>query len=106
MPARSIKLQAAYNVRAVPGLAWVGFVTHEGERMVLPDNSVATPGWTRIDVSARYTQRLGGQTLVWRLGTDNLGDRRAWQEAPFQFGHAFLYALAPRTWRASVLGSF
>lgn len=106
VPARSVKLQAAYNVRAVPGLAWVGFITHEGERMVLPDNSVATPGWTRVDIGVRYTQRLGAQTLVWRLGVDNLADHRAWQEAPFQFGHAYLYPLAPRTWHASVLASF
>lgn len=74
--------------------------------MVLPDNSVATPGWTRVDIGVRYTQRLGAQTLVWRLGVDNLADHRAWQEAPFQFGHAYLYPLAPRTWHASVLASF
>jgi iron complex outermembrane receptor protein len=106
VPARSLKLQAAYNVGALPGLAVVGFVTHEGERMVLPDNSVATPGWTRVDLGARYTQRIGAQTLVWRVGVDNVTDHRAWQEAPFQFGHAYLYPLAPRTWRASVLASF
>ncbi|MFO1219859.1 MAG: TonB-dependent receptor [Burkholderiaceae bacterium] len=106
VPARSLKVQAAYNVAAVPGLAWVGFITHEGERMVLPDNSVATPGWTRIDLGARYTQRLGAQTLVWRLGVDNATDHRAWQEAPYQYGHAYLYPLAPRTWHAGVLASF
>jgi iron complex outermembrane receptor protein len=102
VPARSLKLQAAYNVAALPGLAVVGFVTHEGERMVLPDNSVATPGWTRVDLAARYTQRVGGQPWVWRVGIDNLADRRAWQEAPYQFGHAYLYPLAPRTLRASL----
>jgi iron complex outermembrane recepter protein len=102
VPARSLKLQAAYNVPAVPGLALVGFLTHEGERMVLPDNSVATPGWTRVDIAARYTQRVGTQQWVWRLGVDNLADRRAWQEAPYQFGHAYLYPLAPRTVRASL----
>lgn len=102
VPARSIKLQAAYNVESVPGLAWIGFLTHEGQRMVLPDNSIATPGWTRIDLGARYTHGFGAQTLVWRLGIDNVADRRAWQEAPYQFGHAYLYPLAPRTAHASV----
>jgi iron complex outermembrane receptor protein len=102
VPARSLKLQAAYNVPAVPGLALVGFVTHEGERMVLPDNSVATPGWTRVDLGARYTHRVGTQQWVWRAGVDNLTDRRAWQEAPYQFGHAYLYPLAPRTVHASL----
>jgi iron complex outermembrane recepter protein len=102
VPARSLKLQAAYNVPAVPGLAVIGFVTHEGRRMVVPDNSVATPGWTRIDLGARVTQRVGGQTLVWRLGLDNATNRRAWQEAPYQFSHAYLYPLAPRTLHASL----
>jgi iron complex outermembrane receptor protein len=107
VPARSVKLQAAYNIAAVPGLAVVGFVTHEGRRMVLPDNSIATPGWTRIDVGARWTQRLAdGQSLVWRLGVDNLADRRAWQEAPYQFGHAYLYPLAPRTLHASLAAAW
>ncbi|HEY6087137.1 MAG TPA: TonB-dependent receptor, partial [Burkholderiaceae bacterium] len=102
VPARSLKLQAAYNVPALPGLALVGFVTYEGSRMVLPDNSVETPGWTRIDLGLRYTQRVGAQEWVWRLGIDNLADRHAWQEAPYQFGHSYLYPLAPRTARASL----
>ena len=106
VPARSLKLQAAYNVAALPGLAIVGFVTHEGQRRVLPDNSVATPGWTRFDLGARFTQHLGTQTLVWRLGIDNAADRRAWQEAPYQFGHAYLYPLAPRTVHASLAVRF
>ena len=106
VPARSAKLQAAYNVPALPGLAVVGFLTHEGERTVLPDNSVATPGWTRIDLGARYTQRLGAQTWVWRVGVDNIADRRAWKEAPYQFGHAYLYPLAPRTAHASLSVGF
>jgi iron complex outermembrane receptor protein len=101
VPARALKLQAAWNVGAVPGLALVGFVTHEGERMVLPDNSIATPGWTRIDLVARYRQTVGAQSIVWRFGIDNAADRRAWQEAPYQFGHAYLYPLAPRSLRVS-----
>ena len=106
VPARSAKLQAAYNVPALPGLAVIGFLTHEGQRTVLPDNSVATPSWTRIDLGARYTQRLGTQTWVWRVGLDNVADRRAWKEAPYQFGHAYLYPLAPRAAHASLSVGF
>ncbi|MDO9071866.1 MAG: TonB-dependent receptor [Rubrivivax sp.] len=103
VPATSVKLQGAYNLSGVPGLAVLAFVTYEGERMVLPDNALATPGWTRVDLAARYTQRLGSnQSAVWRLGVDNLSDERAWKEAPFQYGHAYLYPLAPRTLHASV----
>lgn len=103
VPAGSVKLQGAYNLADVPGLALLAFVTHEGRRMVLPDNSVATPGWTRVDLAARYSQGLeGNRRAVWRVGVDNLADQRAWKEAPFQYGHAYLYPLAPRTLHASV----
>ena len=63
--------------------------------MVLPDNSIATPGWTRVDLGLRQAQRLGATNLVWRLGVDNVFDHRAWKEAPYQYGHAYLYPLAP-----------
>lgn len=104
VPARSAKLQAVYNVAAVPGLAVLGFLTHEAGRQVLPDNTITTPGWTRVDLGARYAQTLGhGRKAVWRLGIDNLTDERAWKEAPFQYGHAYLYPLAPRTLSASLV---
>jgi iron complex outermembrane recepter protein len=107
VPANSIKLQTAYNVTALPGLAWLAFVTHEGQRMVLPDNSIATPGWTRIDLAARYSQPLGaGSTATWRAGVDNVSNQRAWKESPFQYSHAYLYPLAPRVFHASVAISF
>jgi iron complex outermembrane recepter protein len=107
VPATSLKLQAAYNLAAVPGLAVLGYVTHEGQRRVLPDNSVATPGWTRLDLGARYTQRLDRRhSVVWRAGVDNLANQRAWKEAPYQYGHAYLYPLAPRVFHASAALSF
>jgi len=102
VPATSLKLQGAYNVRSVPGLALLVFVIHEGERMVLPDNQLATPGWTRLDLGARWTHKAPGRSLVWRASLDNVANTRAWKEAPLQFGHIYLYPLAPRTLRLSV----
>ena len=106
VPSASLKAQAAYNVATLPGLAVLGFLTHEAERMVLPDNSIKTPGWTRIDLALRYRQQLAGMDLVWRAGIDNVANRRAWKEAPFQYDHAYLYPLASRTLRASAQLSF
>ena len=64
------------------------------------------PSWTRLDLAARLVQRLSASTLTWRLGLDNATDRRAWRESPFQFGHVYLYPLAPRTWRASLTAAY
>ena len=100
--ALTVKLDASYAVASVPGLVLMGKVAHEGRRMVLPDNSATIPGLTHVDTSLRYETRLAATTLTWRAGIDNLFDKQAWREAPYQFGHVYLFPLAPRTARVSV----
>jgi len=103
VPQRTLKMNLQYRVPALPGLNLSAGAVHEGERMVLADNSLAIPGWTRYDAAARFEQRVVGVgTLTWRVGIDNLTDKRAWKESPLQFDHVYLYPLAPRTVRASV----
>lgn len=99
---RTLKLQGSYRVAALPGLSLLGNLSYEGPRMVLPDNSARIPGWTRLNLGSRYTLRAAGHDLTLRLGLDNVFDSRAWKESPYQFSHAYLYPLAPRTWRASI----
>ena len=102
VPARTIKLQAVYAVAQLAGLSVQGGLTHESRRAVLPDNSASIPGHSRVDVAARYQGKFNATTVVWRAGIDNLFDTRAWRESPYQFGHAYLFPLAPRTLRASM----
>jgi iron complex outermembrane receptor protein len=98
----SIKLNARQRLAALPALQLNAGLVHEGARTVLPDASLSIPAWTRLDAGLRYEQTRGKQLLIWRAGVDNLADKRAWRESPYQYGHAYLYPLAPRTWRASV----
>jgi iron complex outermembrane receptor protein len=100
--ARTARLVAEHDLAALPGLSMFAGVVYEGDRMVLPDNSVSIPAWTRLDLGARYEQHAGTTQLVWRVGVDNATDRRAWKEAPYQYGHAYLFPMAPRTWRVSL----
>lgn len=102
VPEHTFKLNASYRVDALPGLHVAGGLVYEGERMVLQDNSVSIPGWTRLDAALRYEHRVASSLLTWRLGVDNLTDKRAWKESPLQFDHVYLYPLAPRTWRLSL----
>jgi iron complex outermembrane receptor protein len=102
VPLRTLKLQAGYDVAAVPGLNVQARVVHESQRMVLPDNSATIPGWTRVDAALRYDTKLAGTQWVWRAGIDNVFDKRAWRESPYEFSHVYLYPLAPRTFRLSV----
>ena len=102
VPAQTFKAQAAYDLAAVPGLALLGNVVRESRREVLPDNSVSIPGWTRFDAALRDEARVGSVLMTWRVGVDNVFDRRAWRESPYQYSHVYLYPLAPRTFRLSL----
>jgi iron complex outermembrane receptor protein len=103
VPAQTLKAQLSYRVSGMTGLQLGGALVYEGDRMVLSDNSISIPAWTRIDLSLKHQQRWdGGALLTWRVGVYNVADQRAWRESPFQFGHSYLYPLAPRTWRISV----
>ena len=107
VPAASMRLGAEHRPPFIPGLALQASVTAEGNRVVLPyDESVRIPGWARLDLGLRWQQPLSGASLTWRVGVDNAADTRAWKESPYQFGHVYLYPLAPRTWRASVSAAF
>jgi iron complex outermembrane recepter protein len=97
VPERSLRAQAAWTPATWTDLSLLAFLVHEGPRMVLPDNSVATPGWTRLDLGALYRIQSASHPITLRLNLNNATDRRAWQESPYQFGHAYLYPLAPRT---------
>lgn len=102
VPARTLRLIAAYDVSALPGLALLGAVAHEGDRLTGALSDVRVPSWTRLDLGARYVHAAGAARLTWRIGVDNAADRRAWKEAPVQFDHVYLYPMAPRTWRVSL----
>jgi iron complex outermembrane receptor protein len=76
VPQHALKLAARWRAAALPGLELLGDVVHEGDRMVLPDNSARIPSWTRLDAGLRYERRMGNVATVWRAGVDNLLDRR------------------------------
>jgi iron complex outermembrane receptor protein len=92
-------METGYAVAALPGLQLQAAFSHEGQRMVLPDNSAQIPAWSRIDLAGKYIQNLNTAKVTWRFGLDNATDQRAWQESPYKFGHAYLFPMASRTWR-------
>ena len=106
MPATSLRLLLTRDIAALPGLNLRSSLTHEGARMALPDNSIAVPAWTRLDLGAQYRHTAGGTQLLWRVDLQNATNRRAWREAPYQFSHAYLFPLAARSLRASVQADF
>ncbi len=100
VPARSLRLEAARGLGN--GFELRAALAHEGGRSALPDGSARIGAWTRLDLGASFEQALGSTRVTWRAAIDNATDRRAWKEAPSQFGHAYLFPLAPRSARLTV----
>ncbi|MBX3606507.1 MAG: TonB-dependent siderophore receptor [Piscinibacter sp.] len=105
VPARTLTLQAEHHLAALPGLTVEAAAVVESGRFVVPDNSVSIPGYASLDMAAHYATRIAAHAVTWHLGIDNLADKRAWRESPYQFGHAYLYPLRPRTaWLTVLVG--
>jgi len=100
VPQTTLKAQLRQDL--LPGLQAQFGLRYEGRRFATPDNTVPVPAWTVADAGLRYTQSVGNQTWVWRAAVDNLANRRAWRESPWQYEHSYLYPLAPRTFRTSL----
>lgn len=105
VPRSIARAQADYRFAALPGLRLQSHLSREGERAVLPNNSLFLPAWTRLDAALHYDTRLGSANATFTLSVDNLLDKRYFREAPFQFSHAYLYPGAPRTLRLTVQAS-
>ncbi|MCR5882758.1 TonB-dependent siderophore receptor [Rhizobacter sp. J219] len=101
VPVRTVKLQVRYDAPQLPGLSTQADLLAVSDRAALPDNSISIPGYAVTDLSLKFVQKAAS-TLTWRLGVDNAFDRRVWRESPHQYGHVYLYPLAPRTFRASL----
>jgi iron complex outermembrane receptor protein len=99
VPSVVARAYAAWKVPGVRGLELQGAVSHEGSRAVLADESIMLPAWTRFDAALKYDMQVGKYATSWLLGVDNVTNRHAWRESPYQFGHVYLYPGAPRTVR-------
>ena len=103
VPALAFKAQVRYTVPEAPALVLGADLAAEGDRTMLPGQSEPQiPGYAVVGLNGQWRQRSGDATLTWRLGIDNLFDRQAWKEAPYQFGHLYLFPLPGRSARASL----
>lgn len=101
VPRYVLRANVGRRIEALPGLSAHAHLSHEGRRAVTPSNDVELGSWTRVDASLRYATKVQGQPASWVLGIDNLFDRRYFQEAPFQYGHIYLFPAASRTVRVA-----
>ena len=86
-----------WDVPGVRGLAVNARATANRSSYADASNTLRVPGWTRVDVGARYTTAVQGRLLTVRARIDNLADRNYWASVGGYAGAGYLVLGAPRT---------
>jgi iron complex outermembrane receptor protein len=69
-------------------------------------NTLLVPGWTRVDLGARYAVTVAGKPLTLRARVDNVADKDYWSSVGGFPGAGYLVVGAPRTFSLSASVDF
>lgn len=94
VPDLQANLGAEWDLPWVPGLTLTGAMLYTGRQYVNQANTASLPAWTRFDVGARYTTRIGGKATTFRANVLNVFDRDYWAGVTSWGGFSLA---APRT---------
>jgi len=107
VPPVAVSVQAGWDLPTVPGMTWINRAIYSGSKEATRDNSISLPWFWQWDTAIVYRHRSQAGAVTWRLGIDNVLDRRYWREAPTQYwGGVYLFPAMPRTFSASVALTF
>lgn len=95
-----------WEVSAVDGLALDARVVYTGGSFADAANTLKVPGWTRLDLGARYLFETGGKLVTLRARLDNATDRNYWASVGGYPGAGYLVVGAPRTFKLSASVDF
>ncbi|WP_188612251.1 TonB-dependent receptor [Chelatococcus reniformis] len=104
IPDTQLNLGAEWDTPFLRGLTMTGRVIYTSSQYASVDNTQSIPGWTRVDLGARYTfERPGGKPVTIRAAVENLLGADYWAAASSTFG---LARGAPRTFLVSTTFDF
>jgi iron complex outermembrane receptor protein len=106
VPRFQASLGSEWELAAVSGLALDARVVYTGERYADAANTLRVPGWTRLDIGARYLTEFAGRLVTLRGRVDNVTDRNHWASVGGFPGAGYLVAGAPRTFTLSASVDF
>ncbi|ARP85875.1 hypothetical protein CAL13_06385 [Bordetella genomosp. 9] len=102
VPNYNAVLNAEWDLPWVSGLTLQGRVTRTGSQYLDTANEVKVKPWTTVDLGVRYATRVERHDVVWRLGVENIANKRYWTSA---YG-GYLIQGDPRTVKLSVAVDF
>lgn len=97
VPNRQANLGLEWNVPGVSGLSLDTQLVFTGSSYANAANTLRVPGWTRIDVGARYVTEFSGHIVTLRARINNLADREYWSSVGGYPGYGYLVLGSPRT---------
>lgn len=101
IPDRQANLGMEWDAWMLPGLTFDARVITTGHVYANSSNTQRLPGWTRLDVGARYATEIKGHVFTVRGRIDNLTDRDYWASAGGSASdtgnYGYLVLGAPRT---------
>jgi len=78
VPKHNFNLGLDWDTPWLTGLALNTRVTNTGAMWYNNTNALKVPGWTRMDVGARYITKTAGQVVTYRANIENLFDKHYW----------------------------
>lgn len=101
VPTRQANLGFDWQVPGMAGLSLDTRVIATGAVYADSANTLKVPGWTRVDIGARYLTQIGGRVVTLRGRIDNVADRSYWASSGGYPDNGYLVLGAPRTFTLS-----
>lgn len=76
-------LGAEYDIKPIEGLTATARVNHTGSQYADKENDKKLSDYTTLDLGVRYRTRVNADQneMVWRLGVDNVTNKKYWSGA-------------------------
>jgi iron complex outermembrane receptor protein len=97
VPRQLLNLGVEWQLPGVPGLSMDARVIATSAVYANATNTLAVPGWGRLDVGARYQFEAGSHLVTLRARVDNVADRNYWASSGGYPGSGYLVLGTPRS---------
>lgn len=88
---------AEWNIPGLAGVSVNGRVTAAASSYSDAANTLKVPGWSRLDMGARYITEVQGKIVAIRARVDNVTDKNYWGSVGGSADSGYLVLGAPRT---------
>jgi iron complex outermembrane receptor protein len=97
VPKRQANIGVEWSVPGLQGLSADARIVSTGASYADAANTLRVPGWTRLDLGARYLTEVNGRLVTIRARVDNVADRNYWSSVGGYPGSGYLVLGNPRT---------